>query len=160
MPVTNPADAPGAPTRPEKIAKSALNPRVVAWSALPLDDNRRAANLTAADNALPWASQPTQWPVSIDLQAGEGVVVVSGVVLDGRGVADPGQLPGHVEIFINLSGEPRGWRAVTSERLNYKDGVAQVRFAPLRARLLRLNFSGASNSGRVIALRRVELRQD
>ena len=41
-----------------------------------------------------------------------------------------------------------------------KDGVAQVRFAPLRARLLRLNFSGASNSGRVIALRRVELRQD
>ena len=160
MPVTNPADAPGAPTRPEKLAKSALNPRVVAWSALPLEDNRRAANLTAADDAPPWASQPTTWPVSIDLQAGEGVVVVSGVVLDGRGVADPGQLPGHVEIFINLSGEPRGWRAVTSERLNYKDGVAQVRFAPLRARLLRLNFSGASNGGRVIALRRLELRQD
>jgi hypothetical protein len=132
----------------------------VAWSSLPLDDNRRAANLTASDDALPWASQPSHWPVSLDLQAGDGVVVVSSVVLDGRGVADAGQLPAQVEVYINLSGEPRGWRSVTSEKLTYKAGVSQVRFAPLRARLVRLNFSGTVDGGKVIALRRVELRQD
>jgi hypothetical protein len=94
-----------------------------------------------------------------DLAAGEGVVVVSAVVLDGRGV-DAGPLPRQVEVVVNVSGEPRGWRAVTSETLTYTDGVAQVRFAPLRARLVRLNFSGTMNGGKVITLRRVELRQD
>lgn len=141
-------------------AKASLNPQVVAWSSLPLDESRRAANLTASDDALPWASQPSRWPVSLDLQAGDGVVVVSSVVLDGRGVADAGQLPAQVEVYINLSGEPRGWRSVTSEKLTYKDGVSQVGFAPLRARLVRLNFSGAVDGGKIIALRRVELRQD
>jgi hypothetical protein len=142
-----------------KAGKSGLSPRVVGWSALPLDDSRRAANLTEAGEATPWASQPSTWPVTIDLAAGEGVVVVSAVVLDGRGV-DAGQLPRQVEVFVNVSGEPRGWRAVTSETLTYKDGVAQVRFAPLRVRLVRLNFSGTMNGGKVITLRRVELRQD
>ena len=141
-------------------AKASLNPQVVAWSSLPVDDSRRAANLTAGDEGLFWASQPSSWPVTIDLQAGDGVVVISSVVLDGRGVADAGQLPAQVEVYINLSGEPRGWRSVTSEKLTYKDGVSQVRFAPLRARLVRLNFSGTFDGGKVIALRRVELRQD
>jgi hypothetical protein len=140
-------------------ASSALNPRVVAWSALPLDDSRRAANLTAANESPGWASQASSWPVTVDLQAGDGVVVVSGVTLDGRGV-EPGQLPSQVEIFVNLSGESRGWRSVTSEKPAYRDGVAQVRFAPLRARLVRLNFTGTVGGGKVVALRRVELRQD
>jgi len=139
--------------------KPGLSPRVVGWSALPLDDNRRAANLTAAGDALSWASQPMTWPVTIDVAAGDGVVVVSGVTLDGRGV-DAGHLPAQVEIYVNLSGEPRGWRAVTSEKLTYKDSMSQVRFAPLRARTVRLSFSGTVDGGKIIALRRVEFRQD
>ncbi len=136
-----------------------LNPRVIAWNALPLDDSRRAANLTATDASPGWASHAPNWPLTIDLQAGEAVVVISGVTLDGRGI-DAGQLPAQVEIFVNLSGEPRGWRAVTSEKPVYVDGVAHIRFAPLRARQVRLNFGGASDGGKLIALRRVELRQD
>lgn len=142
-----------------KSPKSGLSPRVVGWNTLPLDDSRRAPNLTAADKSLGWASQASSWPATIDLQAGDGVVVVSGVTLDGHGI-DPGQLPGQVEIFVNVSGEPRGWRSVTSEKPAYADGVAQIRFAPLRARLVRLNFTGTGNGGKLIALRRVELRQD
>lgn len=154
-----PSSSPGARAPSAKAGKAGLDPRVVGWSALPLDDSRRAANLTDAGDAPPWASQPASWPATIDLAAAEGVVVVSGVVLDGRGV-DAGQLPKQVEILVNVSGEPRGWRAVTYETLSYKDGLAQVRFAPLRARLVRLNFAGATNGGKLIALRRVQLRQD
>jgi hypothetical protein len=69
-------------------------------------------------------------------------------------------LPAQVEIYVNLSGEPRGWRAVTSEKLTYKDSMSQVRFAPLRARTVRLSFSGTVDGGKTIALRRVEFRQD
>lgn len=154
--------APAAVGKPVgvKAARGGLKPRVTAWSALPLDDSRRAVNLTAGDDALPWASQPSSWPVTIDLQGGDGVVVLNGVVLDGRGVADAGQLPAHVEVYINLSGEPSGWRSVTSEKVGYRDGVAHVSLAPLRARLVRLKFSGTVNGGKVISLRRVELRND
>ncbi|MFO7542415.1 MAG: hypothetical protein R6W97_06330 [Thiobacillus sp.] len=137
-----------------------LNPRVVAWNTLPLDDNQRAVNLTAGDDTPPWASQPSRWPVTLDLQAGEGVVVVSSVLLDGRGVADAGQLPAQVEIFINVSGEPRGWQSLTSEAVSYRDGVAYIRFAPVRARLVRLSFSRTVGDGKVIALRRVKLRKE
>ena len=157
--MSRPAAAAAGKPATAKATRGGLSPQVIAWSALPVDESRRAANLTAAGEALSWASQPTKWPLSLDLQAGDGVVVVSGVTLDGRGV-DAGQLPAQVEIYANLSGEPRGWRSVTSEKLIYKDGVSQVRFAPLRARLVRLNFSGTVDGGNVIALRRVELRQD
>ena len=140
-----------------ETAKSRLKPRVVAWNALPLDESQRALNLTADDDTPPWASQPPRWPVSLDLQAGEGVVVVSGVLLDGRGVTDAGQLPAQVEIFINLSGEPRDWHSVSSEEVSYRDGVAHIQLAPLRARLVRLNFSRTVGGGNVISLRRVKL---
>ena len=88
-------------------------PRVLGWSALPIDESHRAANLTAGAEAPPWSSIPERWPVTIDLQAGDGVVTISGVMLDGRGVAAAGQLPARVEVFINLSGDTRGWRAIS-----------------------------------------------
>lgn len=157
--MAQPARTANARPQTAKAPRAGLSPRVVGWNTLPLDDSRRAANLTAADGSPGWASQASSWPVTIDLQAGDGVVVVSGFTLDGQGI-DAGWLPAHVEIFVNLSGEPRGWRSVTSEKLSYKDGVAQVRFAPLRARLVRLNFTGTVGGGKVVALRRLDLRQD
>jgi len=134
--------------------------RVLAWSALPIDEARRTANLTAEDDAPAWASQPTNWPVTIDLQAGEQLVTLSGLLLDGRNVADPGQLPAWVEIFINPSGEPGAWRLITSTAVTYLDGVGQIDLAPLRTRLLRLSFGATVNGGRVISLGRVVLRRD
>ncbi len=152
-----------SPARPAPASSGALpaapavGPRVLAWSALPIDDAHRAANLTAGAEAPPWASIPARWPVTIDLQAGEGLVTVSGVVLDGRGVADASQLPAHVELFINPSGDARAWRAITSMTLDYRDGVAQIALAPLRTRLLRLSFSATVGGGEVISLGRISL---
>ena len=140
-------------------AAPASGPRVLAWSALPIDEAHRAANLTAGAEAPAWASIPARWPVTIDLQAGEGLVTISGVVLDGRGVADAGQLPAHVELFINPSGDARAWRAITSMPLDYRDGVARIALAPLRTRLLRLSFSATVGGGGVISLGRIGLVQ-
>lgn len=147
-----------APARSGALpAAPATGPRVLAWSALPIDDAHRAANLTAGAEAPPWASMPARWPVTIDLQAGEGLVTVSGVVLDGRGVADASQLPAHVELFINPSGDARAWRSITSVPLDYRDGVAQIALAPLRTRLLRFSFSATVGGGAVISLGRISL---
>lgn len=152
----NPAPpAHAAPT--PSAAVPATGPRVLAWSALPIDEAHRAANLTAGADAPAWASVPERWPVTIDLQAGEGLVTISGLVLDGRGVDDAGQLPAHVEVFINPSGDARAWRAVTSLALDYRDGVARIALAPLRTRLLRLSFSATMDGGEVISLGRISL---
>lgn len=159
MNATAAGPAPGAPAPPSAAAAAGSGPRVLAWSALPIDEAHRAANLTASAEAPPWASLPTRWPVTIDLQAGEGLVTINGVVLDGRGVADAGQLPAHVEVFINPSGDARGWRAITSMALDYRDGVAQIALAPLRTRLLRLSFSATVGGGERISLGRISLLQ-
>jgi len=152
------APLPAAPAIPGTLAAvPAAGPRVLAWSALPIDEAHRAANLTAGAEAPAWASIPARWPVTIDLQAGEGLVTISGVVLDGRGVADAGQLPAHVELFINPSGDARAWRAITSMPLDYRDGVARIALAPLRTRLLRLSFSATVGGGGVISLGRIGL---
>lgn len=152
-----PAQAGAAPS--SAAAAPAGGARVLAWSALPIDEVHRAANLTAGADAPPWASIPERWPVTIDLQAGEGLVTINGVVLDGRAVANAGQLPVHVELFINPSGDARGWRAITSVALDYRDGVAQIALAPLRTRLLRLSFSATVGGGEVISLGRISLLQ-
>lgn len=144
----------GAPTA---IATSGL--RVLAWSALPIDEAHRAANLTAGADAPPWTSIPERWPVTIDLQAGEDLVTINGVVLDGRAVTNASQLPAHVELFINPSGDARSWRAITSTAADYRDGVAHIALAPLRTRLLRLSFSATVGGGEVISLGRISLLQ-
>lgn len=144
----------------KKTVSTGLKLQVLAWSALPLDDSRRAVNLTANDDAPPWASKPTRWPVSIDLKAGEDVVVVTGLELDGRGVTNSGTLPAQIEVSMNLSGDARGWRVVTSETVSYRDGIAHISIAPTRSRLIRLSFGSTANGGQVISLRRVVLRQD
>lgn len=155
-----PAQAAAAPSSaPAAPAAAAGGPRVLAWSALPIDEAHRAANLTAGAEAPPWASIPERWPVTIDLQAGEGLVTINGVVLDGRAVADAGRLPAHVELFINPSGDARSWRAITSVPLDYRDGVAQIALAPLRTRLLRLSFSATVGGGELISLGRIGLLQ-
>lgn len=153
-----PVSTPSTPTRHASAPGPGL--RVLAWNALPIDETRRTANLTAEDDAPAWASQPTNWPVTIDLQAGDGLVTVSGVLLDGRKVATPGQLPAWVEVFINPSGEPGAWRLLTSTAVTYRDGVGQVDLAPVRTRLLRLSFGATINGGRTISLGRVALRRD
>jgi hypothetical protein len=135
--------------------------RVLAWSELPLDESSRAVNLTASDDSPPWASKPTRWPVSIDLGAGAGdTITVAGIVLDGRGVRDLGRLPAQVEISMNLSGRPRGWRSVISQRIAFRDGVAEIGIAPSRARLVRLSFGEPADGGDVISLGRVRLLMD
>lgn len=149
--------AQGAPDASGAAAAPTGGLRVLAWSALPVDEAHRAANLTAGGEAPPWASIPERWPVTIDLQAGEGLVTISGVVLDGRGVADAGQLPAHVELFINPSGDARAWRAITAMPLDYRDGVAQIALAPLRTRLLRLSFSATAGGSARISLGRIGL---
>jgi hypothetical protein len=133
---------------------------VVAWNALPVAEDKRAANLTAEDDHPPWQTRPTQWPATIDLRVGEGIRVIRGLAFDGRGIADAGTLPAHVEVFMNLTGEPRNWRSVTSEQLVYKDGIARVAFAPTRARLVRLSFSASVGGGPVLSLDKVTLNGD
>jgi hypothetical protein len=158
-PTTAPPAQAGAAPSSAPAAAPAGGPRVLAWSALPIDEAHRAANLTASAEAPPWASLPTRWPVTIDLQAGEGLVTINGVVLDGRGVADAGQLPAHVEVFINPSGDARGWRAITATTVDYRDGVAHIALAPMRTRLLRLSFSATVGGGERISLGRIGLLQ-
>ena len=132
--------------------------RILTWSDLPLDDAHRAANLIATDDSAPWASKPTRWPFSIDMQLGDTVSTVSTITLDGRGVTNPGALPARIEVFMNLSTESRDWRSVVSEPLSYSGGVAEIRLAPTRARLLRLKFFGAVDGGAVISLGRVRFK--
>ena len=134
--------------------------RVVAWSSLPHSEAERAANLVAGDEAPAWRSVVAQWPVSIDLQLGEKPVVLDRLRLEARGVADPAELPAQVELFINVSGEARAWRALTAATLRFHDGRAEIAFAPVRARLLRLSFSGTAGGGHVISLGRVRLGKD
>ncbi|MFT3759992.1 hypothetical protein [Thauera sp.] len=132
--------------------------QVLAWSSLPRSEDYRAANLLSGDeNTPPWITTPARWPVSVDLQAGEGIVTISGITFDTLGLEDSGQRPAAVEIFINLSGEPHGWRTIRSAALEYVEGIARVEFAPLRARQIRLSFSRPADGGVTLALRRVAL---
>ncbi len=149
-----------APPPPPPVAAPSHAPQVLAWSALPASEANRAANLVAADEAPPWISAPTRWPVTLDLQAGEGVTTVSGVILDGSGIDAEGRLPAMVEVFINLSGEPHGWRSITSGRVDYRNGIARIAFAPMRTRLVRLSFHATVDGGSVIALRGIRLQRD
>ena len=152
------------PAVPSATAGGARPPgqpaRVVAWSSLPHSEAERAANLVAEDEAPAWRSAVERWPASIDLQLGDTPVVLDRLRLEARGVADPAELPARVEVFINVSGEARAWRALTATALRFDDGRAGIAFAPVRARLLRLSFSGTAGGGHVISLGRVRLGED
>jgi hypothetical protein len=149
--VTAPAEAAGVDT----MTASAL--RLTAWSALPVDAAHRPVNLADTGDAPPWAARSDSWPVELDFDFAGEKRVVTGVLLDTKGVADPGQLPGGVEILISVAEDTPRWRSITGERLEFDDGSETIRFAPLWARQLRLSFTGAANGGEVISLGRVRV---
>lgn len=148
-------------TAPAKRAASdaAASPslRVTAWTAMPVDAEHRPANLVVAGDAPPWSAGSADWPVNLEFDFAGEKRIVTGVMLDGAGVADAGQLPGGVEVFVSVSEDAPRWRSITGEMLAFEDGAAVIRFAPLWARQIRLSFSGAANGGEVISLGRVRV---
>lgn len=128
---------------------------VIGWSVLPTDGRHRAANLTATGDAPPWSARVEQWPVTIDIDLPGERVALAGFELDGRDVAEPGQLPAGVELLLSATEDRRRWRSVTGTTLQFEEGIAMLQFAPAWARHARFVFTGAADGGDVIALGRI-----
>lgn len=152
------AAAPAGRHGPPAPGTGAAAPRVIGWTALPVDARHRAENLVATGDAPPWIARPERWPAEIELELRDGdKLAIAGVELDGTRVPDPEALPRQLELLVSVSESGRRWRSVWSGELLFHDGRAGVALAPQWARQLLLRFHGGS-AGATLALRRVRVR--
>ncbi|KAA0911502.1 hypothetical protein [Pusillimonas sp. ANT_WB101] len=129
---------------------------IKAWSNPPTDDAFRAQNLYAQGNDGLWRVAPDEWPLTLDFSLGAKSTVVSGIVLDGRGL--PGnELPGRVEILIKPTPVTRTWTSVISVAPAYQDGVATIHFAPRRAQMIRVSIASTTDTADAVSLRRLKV---
>lgn len=124
---------------------------------MPVDAQHRASNLTATDDSPEWIARVDQWPVVIEMDVAGDRVAISGIELDGSGIADAGELPATVELMVSATATGRRWRSVAGGAVSYSDGVARISIAPSWARQVRLVISGAANGGNTVALRRLRV---
>jgi hypothetical protein len=140
------------------LAAAASGGSVSGWNTLPVDAEHRPANLVMADPAAPWLARVENWPAEIELDLAGDKVVISRIELDGRGLPDPDELPGRVELLVNVSsGEPR-WRSLLSREADFgKDGIATFSFAPTWARQVRIVMGSNRGGTDRIGLRRIRV---
>ena len=134
---------------------------LLAWSTDAQSDATRPSNLLARDETTgPWLSVATRKPVTLDFGLAPGTVLHA-IVFDGAGV-EPQRLPQSAEVFVagDEGGESEPWRARSAwgGRLQFDaDGRAEVRFAPSRARRVRLVLYPRGDS---LSLRRIDTRKE
>jgi hypothetical protein len=130
---------------------------ITSWSALPVDAQHRAHNLVASGDEPAWIANVERWPVELEMDLPGDRSAIAGIELDGRNVADPGQLPAGAEILLSVTQDGRRWRSVAGGNLEFADGIARFQIAPSWARQVKLVISGAQDGGSVIALGRLRI---
>ena len=131
---------------------------VSGWNTLPVDADHRPANLIAGETAPPWRAKVEHWPAEIELDLAGEKVIISRIELDGRDIASADELPGRVEIFVNVSESERRWRSLLSREAEFNDsGIAVFPIAPTWARQLKISIGNSRGAGHTTSLRRVRV---
>jgi hypothetical protein len=151
-----PADTPG--TKSNDLAAAANGGSVSGWNTLPVDAEHRPANLVMDEAAPPWRAAVEKWPAEFELDLAGDKVIISRIELDGRDLPDTGELPGRVEILVNISEGERRWRSLLSREADFSgNGVAVFSFAPTWARQVRIAIGSSQGGGNVVGLRRIRI---
>lgn len=152
------AGTPGrASTRSVSSQTAAATGSITSWSAMPVDAQHRASNLTASNGAPEWIAEVEQWPVVIEMDVPGDRVAIAGVELDGTGIVDTGTLPATVELMVSATETGRRWRSVAGGAVSYTDGIARITIAPSWARQVRLVISASADGGNTLTLRRLRV---
>ena len=140
------------------LAAAASGGSVIGWNTLPVDAEHRPANLVMADPAAPWLARVEDWPAEIELVLAGDKVLITRNELDGRGLPDPDELPGRVELLVNVSSEEVRWRSLLSREADFgEDGIATFSFAPTWARQVRIVMGSNRGGTDRIGLRRIRV---
>jgi len=142
---------------PPRESLTSTDGAITSWSAMPVDAQHRATNLVATDDSPEWIAKVDQWPVVIEMDVAGERVAISGIELDGTGVADNGTLPATVELMVSATATGRRWRSVSGGPISFRDGVSRITIAPSWARQIRLVISASADGGNTVALRRLRV---
>ena len=94
----------------------------------------------------------------IELDLAGGKVVITRIELDGRDIPDAAELPGRVEIFVNISSDKPRWRSLLSSEADFgDDGIAAFTFAPTWARQVRIAFGSNRGDADALSLGRIRI---
>jgi hypothetical protein len=136
----------------EVAGRSASGLRLVSWTAPPIDETHRAVQLVAeAANIPPWAGLVEKFPVELVFSVKAGSTL-SGLKIDGSGVADASRLPRQIEILVDTAGGGQ-WRSLLNKDLQAANET--ITFAPASVRGVMLRIWSVRGNGKIVSLRRV-----
>lgn len=140
------------------LAAMANGGNVTGWNTLPVDADHRALNLVGPETAPPWRATVEHWPAELELDLAGEKVIISRIELDGRDLPAADELPGRVEIFVNVSSGERRWRSLLSRDAEFDaDGIAVFAFAPTWARQVKIAIGNSRGAADVTSLRRIRI---
>ena len=138
-------------------SSTSSNPwQIVSWNVDASDSSSLAGNLTAAVGITEngWRAAVARWPVVLDLGGVDSVRIVQGLRFI-AGSSAAAELPAKIQILTTASADNTAWRSVSSDTLQFVQGVAEIKFLPVRARQLRVEIYGAQQSTNRVALTRM-----
>ncbi|MEA2093219.1 MAG: hypothetical protein U9P11_01495 [Pseudomonadota bacterium] len=152
------ADKPAMGLAGLDLAAAANGGSVSGWNTLPVDADHRPANLIANETAPPWRANVDHWPAEIELNLAGDKVIISRIELDGRDIPSAEELPGRVEIFVNVSSGERRWRSLLSREAEFDaSGIAVFPIAPTWARQVKISIGNSRGANHVTSLRRIHV---
>jgi len=152
--------ATGTPdTTGNDLASSRNGGSISGWNSLPVDAEHRAGNLVAAaDDSGFWRAAVDRWPAEIEVDLAGEKSVIARIELDGRDLPFPDELPGRVEILVNVSSSGRNWRSLLSREAEFgADGTAVFTLAPTWARQVKIAIGNSRGSPERVSLRRIHI---
>jgi hypothetical protein len=140
------------------LAAAANGGSVSGWNTLPVDADHRPANLVGSETAPYWRAKVENWPAEIELDLAGDKVIISRIELDGSGLQTADELPGRVEILVNISSDERRWRSLLSREAEFDaNGIAVFAFAPTWARQVKITIGNSRGAVDVTSLRRIRV---
>jgi len=130
---------------------------ISSWNVDSVDVEHLARNLTDADATSFWQARVPVWPVVLELSGPVGVEIVGGIRFIGSGNITPGRLPLKVQVLSSVSSARPSWRAVATQDLEFDQGVAELRFLPVRARQVRIEFYSTQGATSEVSLSGIQI---
>jgi hypothetical protein len=149
---------PGSDETVVDLAAAANGGSISGWSTLPEGVEHRPANLIADESASHWSTNVDQWPAEIELDLAGDKAIISRIELDGSEIPSADELPGRVEIFVNVSSDERRWRSLLGREAEFDaNGNAVFAFAPTWARQVKIAIGSSRGASNAVSLRRIRV---
>jgi hypothetical protein len=140
------------------LAASANGGSIIGWNTLAVDADHRPANLVGPESAPHWRATVENWPAEIELDLAGEKVIISRIELDAAGLPAADELPGRLEIFVNVSSGERSWRSLLSREAEFDaNGIAVFAFAPTWARQVKIAIGNSRGAADTTSLRRIRV---